>query len=146
MARVKQAPRVLVPGPGITPRQRRVWLSRGGVKKPYRFRPGTQALREIRRYQRSTKLLIPKLRFQLLLRECLFDYTTGLRFSSIAVHALQEAAEQYLVGLFEDAMLCTIHAKRVTLMVKDIKLARRLRNETNTCGPRVWNANPYISV
>ena len=101
----------------------------GGVKKPHRFRPGTVALREIRRYQKSTELLIRKLPFQRLVREIAQDYKTDLRFQSSAIAALQEAAEAYLVGLFEDSNLCAIHAKRVTIMPKDIQLARRIRGE-----------------
>ena len=101
----------------------------GGVKKPHRFRPGTVALREIRRYQKSTALLIRKLPFQRLVREIAQEFKTDLRFQSAAVLALQEAAEAYLVGLFEDSNLCAIHAKRVTVMPRDIQLARRIRGE-----------------
>jgi histone H3 len=101
----------------------------GGVKKPHRYRPGTVALREIRRYQKSTKLLIRKLPFQRLVRELAQDCKVDLRFQSTAMLALQEACEAYLVGLFEDTNLCAIHAKRVTIMPKDMELARRLRGE-----------------
>ena len=101
----------------------------GGVKKPHRFRPGTVALREIRKYQKSTELLMRKLPFQRLVREIAHEYKPELRFQSSAVMALQEAAEAYLVGLFEDTNLCAIHAKRVTIMTRDIKLARRIRGE-----------------
>ena len=129
-------------------------LATGGVKKAHRYRPGTVALREIRRYQKSTELLIRKLPFQRVVREIAEDYKSNLRFQSSAVMALQEAAEAFLVGLFEDANLCTIHgiynfckllfcqinlfqlyfnvinsAKRVTVMPKDIQLARRIRGE-----------------
>ena len=100
-----------------------------GVKKPHRYRPGTVALREIRRYQKSTELLIRKLPFQRLVREIAQDFKTDLRFQSTAVMALQEASEAYLVGLFEDTNLCAIYAKRVTIMPKDIQLARRIRGE-----------------
>jgi histone H3 len=103
--------------------------SNEGVKKPHRYRPGTVALREIRRYQKSTELLIRKLPFQRLVREIAQDFKTDLRFQSSAVAALQEASEAYLVGLFEDTNLCAIHAKRVTIMPKDIQLARRIRGE-----------------
>ncbi|TPX61695.1 hypothetical protein PhCBS80983_g00932 [Powellomyces hirtus] len=103
--------------------------SSGGVKKPHRYRPGTVALREIRRYQKSTELLIRKLPFQRLVREIAQDFKTDLRFQSSAIGALQEAAEAYLVGLFEDTNLAAIHAKRVTIQPKDIQLARRLRGE-----------------
>ena len=101
----------------------------GGVKKVHRFRPGTVALREIRRFQKSTELLIRKLPFQRLVREIAQEYKNDLRFQSSAVLALQEATEAYLVGLFEDTNLCAIHAKRVTIMPKDMQLARRIRGE-----------------
>ena len=101
----------------------------GGTKKPRRYRPGTVALREIRRYQKSTELLIRKLPFQRLVREIAQDFKSDLRFQASAVLALQEAAEAYLVGLFEDTNLCAIHAKRVTIMPKDMQLARRIRGE-----------------
>jgi histone H3 len=101
----------------------------GGVKKPHRYRPGTVALRDIRKFQKSTELLIRKLPFQRLVREIATEYKSDLRFQSQAVLALQEASEAYLVGLFEDTNLCAIHAKRVTIMPKDIQLARRIRGE-----------------
>ncbi len=100
-----------------------------GVKRPHRFRPGTVALREIRRFQKSTELLIRKLPFQRLVREIASEYRNELRFQSSAVLALQEASEAYMVGLFEDTNLCAIHAKRVTIMPKDMQLARRIRGE-----------------
>ena len=96
----------------------------GGIKKPHRYRPGTVALREIRRYQKSIDLLI-----QRLVREVAQEFKSDLRFQSSAILALKEASESYLVGLFEDANLCAIHAKRVTIMPKDIQLARRIRGE-----------------
>ena len=109
---------------------------KGGVKKHYRYRPGTVALKQIRRYQKSTELLIRKLPFQRLVREIAADEEVicsplcgKLRFQSAAIMALQEASEAYLVGLFEDSNLCAIHAKRVTIMPKDIQLARRIRGE-----------------
>jgi len=105
----------------------------GGVGTPgkRRYRPGTRALMEIRRYQKSTNLLIPKLPFSRIIREiCDKVVPRGhLRFQSAAIQALQEAAEAYLVNLFEDSLLCAIHAKRVTLMPKDMTLARRIRGE-----------------
>ena len=100
-----------------------------GVKKPHRFRPGTVALREIRKYQKSTELLIRKLPFQRLVREVAQEFKQDLRFQSHAIMALQEASEAYLTSLFEDTNLCAIHAKRVTIMPKDIQLARRIRGE-----------------
>ena len=101
----------------------------GGVKKPHRYRPGTVALREIRKYQKSTELLIRKLPFQRLVREMAQNVKVDLRFQSSAIMAIQEAAEAYLVGLFEDTNLCAIHARRVTIMPKDMQLARRIRGE-----------------
>lgn len=101
----------------------------GGVKIVRRFRPGTVALREIRRYQKSTELLIRKLPFQRLVREIAQEFKSDLRFQGSAIMALQEATEAYIVSLFEDTNLCAIHAKRVTIMPKDIQLARRIRGE-----------------
>ena len=103
--------------------------SLGSVKKPHRYRPGTVALREIRRYQKSSDLLIRKMPFQRLVREIAQPLKQDLRFASTAVVALQEASEAYLVGLFEDSNLCAIHAKRITVMPKDMQLARRIRGE-----------------
>ena len=103
----------------------------GGVKKPHRYRPGTVALREIRRYQKGTELLIRELPFQRLLKEIVRSFNLELRLQSTAILCLQEAAEAYLVGLFEDTNLCAIHAKRVTVMPKDMHLARRIRGERN---------------
>jgi histone H3 len=134
MARTKQTARKSTGGKAprkqlATKAARKSAPATGGVKKPHRYRPGTVALREIRRYQKSTELLIRKLPFQRLVREIAQDFKTDLRFQSSAVSALQEASEAYLVGLFEDTNLCAIHAKRVTIMPKDIQLARRIRGE-----------------
>ncbi|TSK13576.1 Eukaryotic translation initiation factor 3 subunit K [Bagarius yarrelli] len=131
MARTKQTARKSTGGKAprkqlATKAARKSAPSTGGVKKPHRYRPGTVALREIRRYQKSTELLIRKLPFQRLVREIAQDFKTDLRFQSAAIGALQEASEAYLVGLFEDTNLCAIHAKRVTIMPKDIQLARPL--------------------
>ena len=104
-------------------------LVAGGVKRAHRFRPGTVALREIRRFQKSTELLIRKLPFQRLVREIASEFKNDLRFQSSAVLALQEATESFIVGLFEDTNLAAIHAKRVTIMPKDMQLARRIRGD-----------------
>ena len=114
MARTKQTARKQASAAGKAPRKqvigskaaRKSAPAIGGVKKPHRYRPGTVALREIAQ-----------------------DFKTDLRFQSSAVLALQEASESYLVGLFEDTNLCAIHAKRVTIMPKDMQLARRIRGE-----------------
>lgn len=102
--------------------------SSGTGSRPRRYRPGEKALKEIRFYQRNTELLIRKLPFSRLVREVQsYFYRREYRWQASAILALQEAAEAHLVGLFEDANLCTIHAKRVTIMPKDIQLARRIR-------------------
>ena len=87
------------------------------------------ALREIRRYQKSTDLLLRKLPFQRVVRDVASETKDDLRFQASASAALQEAAEAYLIGLFEDTNLCAIHAKRVTIMPHDLQLARRIRGE-----------------
>ena len=97
-------------------------------KKKRRRRAGTRALREIRKYQRSTELLLPKKSFQRLVKEVAQDYKNDLRFQSIAVAALQEAAEYFLVNLFEDTNLCAIHGTRVTIKAKDMQLAWRIKS------------------
>ena len=159
MARIKHLARTTVKGPGgKTPRRNQAASNSGKkvrppnetgknktrkgmpplpkVRKPHRYRPGTVALREIRRYQRSTDLLIRKAPFARLMREIMLDpegavkAKTDTRVQATAVLALQEAAEAYHVGLFEDTNLCAIHAKRVTIMPKDIQLARRIRGES----------------
>ena len=107
---------------------------RGGVKKHHWYRPGTVALREIRCFQKTTELLIRKAPFQRLVREITQDMfrNKDLRFQSLAVLALHEASEAYMVGMFEDTNLAALHAKRVTIMPRDMLLARRLRGETWT--------------
>ena len=135
MARTKQTARKSTGGKAprkqlTTAAARRSAPARGGVKKPHRYRPGTVALREIRRYQKSTDLLVRRLPFQRLVREISLDFKQPpLRFQSTSILALQEAAEAYHVGLYEDTNLCAIHAKRVTIMPKDIQLSRRIRGE-----------------
>ena len=97
--------------------------------KPHRYRAGTAALKDIRHFQKTTALLIRRLPFQRVVREIAQDFKTDLRFQSAAILCLQEATEAYLVRLFDDANLCAIHARRVTIMPKDILLARRIRGE-----------------
>ncbi|ELP86914.1 histone H3, putative [Entamoeba invadens IP1] len=103
-------------------------LAKDSLKKR-RAHPGAVALTEIKILQRTTDMLLKKAPFQHVVREIAQSYSTDLRFQSSALMALQEAAEAYLVGLFEDSNLCAIHAKRVTIMPKDIQLARRIRGE-----------------
>ena len=128
MARTKQTARKTTGGMGSRPHvaSKAMQKQAAGVKKPRRFKPGTVALREIRRYQKTTDLLIRKLPFQRLVREIAQDFKTDLRFQASAIMALQEASEAYLVGLFENANLAAIHAKRVTIMPKDLQLVRTI--------------------
>ena len=100
-------------------------------KRKIRYKSGTIALREIRRYQKSIDLIIPRAPFIRLVRNIAFDLHDELRFHGDALRALQEASEAYLVGIFEDTNLCAIHAKRGTIMRKDMLLARRLRGDRN---------------
>ena len=137
MARTKQTARKSTGGKAprkqlATKAARKSASGTGGVKKPHRFRPGTVALREIRKYQKSTDLLLRRLPFSRLVREITQDIKGDMRYQASAILALQEATESYLVGLFEDTNLCAIHAKRVTIMPKDIQIARRIRGEHNT--------------
>lgn len=141
MARTKNTPVPTYRSIGKTPRRTLTTKPRparlsapatGGTaegRKKRRYRPGTIALREIRKYQKSTNLLIRRAPFNRLVREITQDFKTDLRFTSSALSAVQEAAEAYLVGLFEDTNICALHAKRVTIMPKDIQLARRIRRE-----------------
>lgn len=138
MARTKQTARKSTSGKRprhklATKAARKTAPATGGVKKPHRYRPGTVALREIRKYQKSSDLLIRKLPFQRLVREIAQGFkgnnTWDFSFQGSAVLALQEATEAYIVSVMEDANLCAIHAKRVTIQVKDMTLARRIRGE-----------------
>ncbi|XP_071517185.1 uncharacterized protein [Panulirus ornatus] len=101
-----------------------------GEKRKHRFRPGTVALQEIRHFQKGTGLLIPKLSFSRLIREILSGMDSNYRIQTMALMALQEAAECYIIGILELANLCSIHAKRVTLFPQDVKLVRRIRGDT----------------
>ena len=108
----------------------------GGIKKPHRYHPGLLALWEIRRYQQSTESLIQRTPFNKLIKEISQEYqicpdgpgtpSVQVRFQSTALAALQEATENFLIGLFEDINLLAVHAKRVTVMPRDIHLALRI--------------------
>ena len=112
------------------------------TNRRHHYRPGTLTLREIRHYQKRTNLLIKRAPFARLVREIVQDFKQDLRFQNSAIGALQKAAEAYIVRLFEDTNLCAIHAKRITIMLKDIQLARHIWGErawaafyTQTLGP-----------
>lgn len=104
-------------------------MKRRSAKKR-RYRPGTVALRQIRKYQKSTESLVRKLPFQRLVRHLVEELNTrmrAVRMQTAALYVLQQAFEAYVVTLFEDANLCAIHAKRVTVMPRDLLLAKRIR-------------------
>ncbi|XP_066525325.1 histone H3-like centromeric protein A [Hoplias malabaricus] len=120
------------PSPSKTRTRRTSGPSEASPRKKRRFRPGMRALMEIRKYQKSTDLLLRKGPFSRLVREvCQMFTLENLRWQAYALMALQEAAEAFLVRLFADANLCAIHAKRVTLFPRDIQLARRIRGVEN---------------
>lgn len=98
-------------------------------RKKRRFRPGTKALMEIKRFQKGKELLVPRLPFHRLCREITKIEDPELRYQPQALQALQEASEAYMVGLFEDSLLCSLHANRMTVMDKDMKLALRIRGD-----------------
>ena len=127
MARKKFSSRKSL-GDGKTPRSRKP--PTGGVRKPYRYRPGTVALREIRKYQSSTELLIRKLPFQRLVKEVVQQLypTQSYKFQSTAILALQEASESFLVTMFEQVNYIAIHGRRVTIMPRDIMLWKRVHD------------------
>ncbi|ESO95886.1 hypothetical protein LOTGIDRAFT_227172 [Lottia gigantea] len=119
------------PNASTSRRDARSEINETTQKQKRRFRPGTKALKEIKKYQKSTNLLLRKLPFSRVIREVVQELFPSTRFfwKASAIAALQEAAEAYLVSLFEDSNICAIHAKRVTIMPKDLWLARRLRGE-----------------
>ena len=144
MARTKQPPKKLLvnsmkmapsggkvgwqvpaPRPYVAQKAPRV-VGRDNNKKR-RGRPGAAALREIRKYQKSTEPVIPKLPFQRLVKEIALEYRPDVRFRPQAIMALHEAAEDHLVRMFKDASLCATHAHRKTIEPRDIQLARRIR-------------------
>ena len=96
------------------------------LERQRKIQRGMQTLREIQKYQKGADLLIRRGPFQRLIREIVQKRREGLKLQSSVVLALQEAGEAFLVGLMEQANLCTIHAKRVTIMPRDIQLACRI--------------------
>ncbi|KAM7071542.1 histone H3-like centromeric protein A [Acridotheres tristis] len=119
-----------MPRPKPTPRRRgRPPTPPSFRPRARRRRPGQRVLQEIRRYQSTTRLLLRPGPFARLVRELCLLFTRGVdyRWQRMALLALQEAAEAFVVRLLEDAYLCSLHARRVTLFPKDLQLARRLR-------------------
>lgn len=104
-------------------------LTKKDTPQKKRYRPGVLALKEIRRYQKTTELLIRVLPFQRLVREITQQFKRDYRYQVGALQCLQEASEAYIIGLFEDTNLCAIHAKRVTIMPRDVQLALRIRGD-----------------
>ncbi|CAI2331089.1 unnamed protein product [Caenorhabditis sp. 36 PRJEB53466] len=94
---------------------------RGPAKRPYRFRPGTVVLEEIRRYQKTADLLLPKRPFQDVCREIVQDYMTDLSFTNQSLEALQEAAEAYVVEVLRESNGVAAHAGRQTIKPEDVK-------------------------
>ncbi|BGP24189.1 histone H3 [Rhodotorula toruloides] len=140
----KVATKTLGGGAGKGPRKSTGGKTRHGQpasqptqRKPRKYRPGTRALQEIRHYQKGTDLLLRRLPFARLVREIAMEFLAedeegnapGLRWQSSALLALQEATEAYLIHLFEDSNLCALHAKRVTIMQRDMQLVRRIRGD-----------------
>ena len=113
-------------GPNATPQG---YYQNSKEQKKFKWRPGTRALREIRFYQKSTMLLLRHIPFMRLIQEISQDFKTDLRYTAEAVYTIQSAAEAYLARLFDDTNLCAIHIKCVTVMPKDMQLARRIRGE-----------------
>ncbi|KAL6122573.1 hypothetical protein NUSPORA_00339 [Nucleospora cyclopteri] len=102
------------------------------ASKPKKFKPGTLALKEIRKYQKSTDLLLRKMTFKRVVREIIrnLDNSVELRFQAASFSVLQESTENFLVGMLEDSYRCAIHAKRVTLMPRDINLIYKIKYST----------------
>ena len=123
------AGKLYIPDSGFTQKI----LNYAKVKKKIRFRPGIKALKEIRKFQKSTDLLIHRLPFARLVKEITLNFQYSFQWQSVALEAMQYASEDYIVGLMEDANLSALHARRVTVMPKDIKLARRIRGDKH-CG------------
>ena len=111
--------------------QKRGTTATGGLKRPHRFCLGTVALWEIRKFQMSTELLFRKLPFLQLAREILQEMRMDMCLTPATVLALQEAAEAFLIRLFEDTNLCAIYTKHITIMPKDMKLALRIQGDIN---------------
>jgi histone H3/H4 len=145
MARTKQTarkstgtPKPLAATGGKAPRKQLVskaarktaGASEGAAKK-HRYKPGTVALREIRRYQKSTDTLIRRLPFQRLCRQICRELTSGheIRFQSAALRAIQEATEAYILTIFENARLSSIYAKRSTILPRDLLLVQRITSK-----------------
>lgn len=122
----------LAPRPQIAQQAQRKSAAPVQQQRKRRFRPGSRALMEIRQMQRTTNLCIRKLPFSRLVREIAATFAKPgqeLKWQASALMALQESLEDRLVHLFEDANLCALHAKRVTIMKRDIQLARRIKGD-----------------
>lgn len=113
---------------GLKSNGKKTLTASGKIKKPHRYRPGTVALREIRRYQKSTDLLMRKKPFERVIREVAADFDDQMRFQSNAILCLQEATEVEMVDNFELSNLAAIHSKRITVMERDFRLVSRLKD------------------
>ena len=116
--------------PRVTGRQKAIALKTRELPRKKTWKPGTVALREIRRQQKSTELCIRKLPFARLVREIIHQVSAmnqEFRVQAYALQALQEAAEAFLITEFEMSVLVMIHSKRVTLLAKDMQLIQKVR-------------------
>ncbi|XP_062584322.1 uncharacterized protein LOC134246075 [Saccostrea cucullata] len=104
----------------------------GGIKEPRNWRPSSSVLLDIRRYQRTTNLLIPKMTFQRIVKSITNTNFAGIKFQTAALHALQEACEEFVISVLADTNLCALHGKRVTILPKDMQLALRIRGKNNS--------------
>jgi histone H3 len=133
MARTKQTARKSTGGKAprkqlATRAARKFATPTGCTKKPFRYRPGTQALREIRRYQKTGDLLLKKTPFGRLCREIGQRKYSDLRFTSDAKITCQQCTEPYMTTLFDHGNLLAIHANRKKVIPKDIQLAQRIQH------------------
>ena len=134
MARTKQTARKSTGGKAprkklATKAARKSAPTSGGVKKPHRYRPGTVALREIRKYQKTTELLCRKAPMARLMREILQDFKTDIRITQGALLGFREIVGAFMVKVFENSNLAAIHAKRITVSPKDTNLVKYISNK-----------------
>eukprot|EP01083_Nonionella_stella_P046185 123641_1 len=143
----EEEPKKMMPAKGtkdtLTKRGRKTAPMATGVMKPHRYRPGVVALREIRKYQKSSDLLLQRSAFARLVREIGQQYKADLRFQKAALEALQEATEMYIVRLFEETQACALHNKSVSIKPRDMQLVRRLRRNKSLPAYVYWDPNKF---
>lgn len=118
---------------------------KSGVRKPHRFKSGTVALRDVRRAQKETTLMIRRTPFERLARHAVAQFKTDIRFSGDALEHLQVALEGYLTKLLEKAVLAMVQRNTVTLFPKDVQLVRAIRaNDFDMADP--WGVDGLEEV